>query len=127
MNGRQLTVNRFKEVARLQEGGSFGELALLKNDGRAASVICSKVTRFATLHRKDYVWTIGQEEKRQLKQIVQFFRGFRIFSTLRATVIEKVYMSMTKKNFIRNQTVYQEGVSKIDGLYFITNGEFEVT
>lgn len=36
-------------------------------------------------------------------------------------------MSMTKKNFIRNQTVYHEGVSKIDGLYFITNGEFEVT
>ena len=43
------TVNRFKEVARLTEGCSFGELALLKNEGRAATIICSKKTRFATL------------------------------------------------------------------------------
>jgi len=64
---QSLTVNRFKEVARLSDGASFGELALLKNEGRAATVECSKLTRFATLHRKDYVWTIGQEEKRKLK------------------------------------------------------------
>ena len=54
-----ITVSRFKEVARLSDGCSFGELALLKNEGRAATIQCSKFTSFATLHRKDYVWTIG--------------------------------------------------------------------
>ena len=35
---RHLVVERFKEVARLGEGCSFGELALLKNEGRAATI-----------------------------------------------------------------------------------------
>ena len=124
---KSITVSRFKEVARLSDGASFGELALLKNEGRAATVVCSKMTRFATLNRRDYVWTIGQEEKRKLKQIVAFFRSFRIFSTLRANVIEKVFKYMKSKKFLRGQKVYREGVSEIDGLYFITSGEFEIT
>ena len=56
---RTITVSRFKEVARLTDGCSFGELALLKNEGRAATIQCVNKTSFATLHRKDYVWTIG--------------------------------------------------------------------
>ena len=115
-----MTINRFKEVARLQDGCSFGELALLKNDGRAATIQCSMPTRFATLHRKDYIWTIGQEEKRKLKEVVTFFRGFRIFANLRANVIEKVVKYMEKVDFMRGQKVYREGLSKVDGLYFIT-------
>ena len=69
-----MTVARMKEVARLNDGCSFGELALLKNEGRAATITCIQRTRFATLHQKDYVWTIGQEEKRKLKEVVTFFR-----------------------------------------------------
>lgn len=117
---RTITINRFKEVARLQDGCSFGELALLKNDGRAATIQCATQTRFATLHRKDYIWTIGQEEKRKLKEVVTFFRGFRIFANLRANVIEKVVKYMEKMDFKRGQKVYCEGSSRVDGLYFIT-------
>ena len=35
---KTITVSRFKEVARLSDGCSFGELALLKNEGRAATI-----------------------------------------------------------------------------------------
>ena len=35
---KSITVSRFKEVARLSDGCSFGELALLKNEGRAATI-----------------------------------------------------------------------------------------
>ena len=35
---RVITIGRFKEVARLSDGCSFGELALLKNEGRAATI-----------------------------------------------------------------------------------------
>lgn len=100
-NDKTLTVNRFKEVARLSDGCSFGELALLRNDTRAATIQCSENTRFATLHRKSYNWTLGQEEKRKLKEVVTFFRGFRIFANLRSNVIEKVVMYMKKVNFKR--------------------------
>ena len=34
---------------------------------------------------------------------------------------------MRPKQFIRGQKVYCEGSSQVDGVYFITGGEFEVT
>ena len=86
-----ITLTWFKTVTKLHAGQSFGELALLKNDGRAATILCATKCSFATLHRKDYIWIIGQEEKRKLKQIVEFLRGFRIFSSLRSNIIEKIY------------------------------------
>lgn len=73
------------------------------------------------------MWTIGQEEKRKLKEVVAFFRGFRIFANLRSNTIEKVVKYMEVVDFKRGQKVYREGVNKIDGLYFITQGDFEVT
>ena len=34
---------------------------------------------------------------------------------------------MTLKEFIRGQKIYRENESSIDGVYFITEGDFEVT
>lgn len=46
---------------------------------------------------------------------------------MRANVIEKVFKYMEEKTFIRGQKVFQEGVTPIDGVYFIQEGDFEVT
>ena len=108
----------------------FGELALLRERSgglRNATVICSKKSSFATLSLKDYKWTIGQEEKRKLKEIVAFFRGFRIFSNLRTNAIEDIFYFMKSIEFIRGQKIYCEGVDTINGIYFIHEGEFEIT
>ena len=37
----KIVVNKFIEVASLDDGSSFGELALLKNEGRAATIKCA--------------------------------------------------------------------------------------
>ena len=50
-----------------------------------------------------------------------------MFSKLRGTVIEKVFKSMERYRFIRGQKVYIEGQSKVDGVYFVKDGEFELT
>ena len=47
------------------------------------------------------MWTIGQEEKRKLKEVVAFFRGFRIFANLRSNTIEKVVKYMEVVDFKR--------------------------
>lgn len=62
-----------------------------------------------------------------MKEIVAFFRGFRIFSNLRSVIIEHVFERMKQVQFIRGQKVYIEGSSTVDGLYFIQDGEFEIT
>jgi CRP-like cAMP-binding protein len=58
-NQNPLQLYVFKKVQSIKEGGSFGERALIKNETRAASCICSEDCTFATLSRADYNWIIG--------------------------------------------------------------------
>ena len=44
----------FVDVAKLVSGSSFGELALLNNEPRAATIKCLTNCSFATLNREEY-------------------------------------------------------------------------
>ena len=124
---KTITLTWFKTVDKLPAGSAFGERALLKNEDRAATIVCSKDCTFATLHRKDYNSIIGAAVKRELKQKVDFLRGFRMFSQLRTNIIERIHYFMKTKTFLRGQKVYMENISTVDGIYFITQGEFEIS
>ena len=49
-----------KEVAVLQQGASFGELALLYDTPRTATIICKEDCDFALLKRDDFHDIIGK-------------------------------------------------------------------
>ena len=56
-------------------------------------------------------------------------RNFKIFSdpSVKDSSIERMSRRMEERIFTRGQTVYLEGQSEVDGVYFITQGDFEVT
>ena len=90
----------FKNVKTLGPGESFGEQALLRNQDRAATIVCTSTCRFATLTRKDYYLSLANIKKREMRFVVTFFRNFRIFEGLRNSVIEKIAMNMEKTQFM---------------------------
>ena len=59
-------INKFKRVKTMGAGLSFGELSLLTNERRAATVRCITDCKFAGLRKTDYLWSIGQEMKIRL-------------------------------------------------------------
>lgn len=73
-------MSAFRQVTLLGEGKGFGELALIKPQGRAATIVCTKLSRFATLHRKDYILNVGNEQKQKTREKIAMLRQFRIFS-----------------------------------------------
>ena len=42
-------------------------------------------------------------------------------------MIEKIFKLMTVKKYTQGQYIYKENTSTVDGVYFITEGEFELT
>ena len=54
-------------------------------------------------------------------------KNYRIFESLRESVISKIFHYMKRKEFKRETIVYREGDPLNDGVYFIKEGEFQVT
>ena len=123
----RIELHWFKTVSKLGGGTQFGDLALQYNQPRGATIQCTQRTLLATLSRTDYSLIIGKEQKRKMKQIVDEVKNYRIFQTLRPTVIVKIFHYMEKVEFQRGHTLYSEGVSKTDAVYFVIEGEFAVT
>ena len=62
-----------------------------------------------------------------MKQMSDYFRQFRIFNKLRAGALERIQYYMVLKTFTLGQTLFKEGLSRVDGIYFIKSGDFEIT
>ena len=53
-----------REVAILHSGKSFGELGLIRNKPRAATIKCIEDSHFATLDKYDYEISIAKIERK---------------------------------------------------------------
>jgi CRP-like cAMP-binding protein len=71
--------NPLREVVRFNTGQQFGELALLNDEPRAATVISTKHTHFLTIEKEGFVQLIQKYEKRQQEQMVAFLKQFPYF------------------------------------------------
>lgn len=54
-----------EEVAELSDGATFGEVALINNSKRQASIICHTPCHFAVLDKKDYQDILKGVEKKK--------------------------------------------------------------
>ncbi len=85
-----------QKVLTMDKGDSFGERALIKNEDRSATIICSQDSAFATLSRIDYNWILGLAQKKEIKEVVEFLKGYRIFSSARNSSLEKIHYFMKR-------------------------------
>ncbi|CAI2382428.1 unnamed protein product [Moneuplotes crassus] len=116
-----------KEVAELKEGMSFGELALIENQPRSATVYCkSKDVYFAILNRKDFEKTYSNTQKVLTKHKMDLLRHFGIFFHFKFKTLKKLSFYLFERKYCMNQRIYTEGEFP-DGVYLIENGEFELS
>lgn len=67
-------------VKELHGGDSFGELALMNNKPRLASIICHTNCHFATLGKKEFFDTLKQKEEEKLTNEMGFFLNMPFFA-----------------------------------------------
>ncbi|CAI2373239.1 unnamed protein product [Moneuplotes crassus] len=125
-----------KEVSTLSDGDSFGELALLSNKSRAATIYCKQDPNrsgfarnkhyFAILGRKDFQKTLGRAQKKQLQLKTDFLQNFKIFSHFTLQTLQKLSYYMEERHFILNQTICKQA-EEAKGVFLIKEGEFEMT
>lgn len=104
---------------------SFGELALLHNKKRAASIITVEDTHFATMSKYKFDQIMAKIKLKENNQIVEFFDSFSFLKPL--TYHTKIKISYLGKEikYVIGQSVYEEG-EPAGLIYLIKDGEFEI-
>jgi CRP-like cAMP-binding protein len=118
-------VEEMKEVSILKDGDSFGELALLSEKPRAATVESKDICVLAVLSKQDFKKILSQEADKSLKEKVNFLFKLPIFSGYTKQSVQKLSYYFQEQVYNKGSYVYKEN-SIPDKIYFIYRGEFKL-
>eukprot|EP00960_Hanusia_phi_P028887 747641-Hanusia_phi.AAC.1 len=108
-------------ICTVTEGQGFGELALLYNAPRAATVVARTDCYLWSLDRGTFQCLILSATARRRKQYKEFLRGVPILSNLTAEELAKVADVMEAKWFEGGEYIIEQGEDG-DTMFFIEEG-----
>mmetsp|Transcript_5808 Transcript_5808/g.10342 ORF Transcript_5808/g.10342 Transcript_5808/m.10342 type:complete len:556 (-) Transcript_5808:24-1691(-) len=108
------------------DGTAFGELALLTDQPRAASIQCIAESWIAKLKKEDFTRILKDYEERKLSEMVKFLKSLGVFQNwTRYSLVKITYLFETRR-YKHNQLVYRCG-DPADHVFIIKSGEFTFT
>lgn len=119
-------IEEVKEIKVLTRGDSFGEVALLSNKPRSATVRCNTLSCFAVLSRKDYKKILSSDAELSVKEKTEYLKHLPIFKHESPGMLRNLSYFITESTFKKNQIVYTEGSSP-ESIFFIKSGDFKFT
>ena len=119
----ELEVTSFAHVNELGEGFAFGELALLNNQPRSATITASSDVTLAVLLKKDYTRLVAAHTEKLLNDKVDFLRKLPIFRNWSKLSISKLSFAFQRQTCQKGQVIYSEN-DRVDYVYFVKEGEF---
>jgi CRP-like cAMP-binding protein len=121
----ELDFQDFTEIGVLTTGGSFGELALLSEKPRSATIFVREKSSFLVLNKKDFSKILGEIAERHLNLMVRFLQQVSFFKSKSRSFLIKLAYFFTSRKFKKGQFVFREGDPN-DGVFFIKEGEIMI-
>lgn len=122
---RSFVFNILHPTVELSVGSAFGELALLNDKPRSATIMTVEDTHFAILEKDDFKTIMEKLLKDKFAAQVNFLSGFPFLSGMTRITKEKLGFMMKKKSFKLGNEVVIEG-DQLNDLFLIESGEFEI-
>ena len=113
-----------KPVAVLSMGQAFGELALLHNKDRAATIQTRENTLLAVLEKADFTRILHRIEEKRLRSKAEFLRSLRAFAEWSELRMERLVYFFQELTCSKGQIVYRQG-DLPDNVYVTLSGEFQ--
>lgn len=115
-----------KAVTTLTSGIGFGELALLNDKPRAATIITLEDTHFALLEKESFNKIMAKALRDKFTEQVTFLTAFPFLANLTRITKEKLCFMMKSTKYTLGQIVISEG-EELNNIYLVESGEFEVS
>ncbi|EAS00751.1 cyclic nucleotide-binding domain protein (macronuclear) [Tetrahymena thermophila SB210] len=115
----------FMCVKELGDGSAFGELALLNNKPRLATIKTLRETHVATLSKENFNKILKEHEEQKIMKEIQFFEKVPAFKDFNQKQIRYLCLNNKTLETQKNEVIYDEK-DPCDCIYVIKEGEFEV-
>lgn len=113
------------EVAQVDEGESFGELALQSENPRNASVRSKGEVFLATLYRDDYRAILQQTVERRKRLRMEFLQSLPWFGNLSEVAMERISAMLVEKDVSKGDRLCQIG-TPARYVIFVMSGTFGI-
>ncbi|CAD8048240.1 unnamed protein product [Paramecium primaurelia] len=117
-------VFKHKFVIELMEGQMFGELALIWNQPRSATVVAKSNLELAVLTSQDYKSLLKDAELNKIEQRIKFFQNYFFRECPRFVTLRYCY-NFKKIELRKGNYLIKKG-DKVTQIYLIKKGELEV-
>lgn len=115
-----------KDTTILTAGSSFGELALIKNKPRSATIFTLEDTHFAVLSKKDFIRILGTFTNKHFDELTKFLKNLPLFAGWSFSTLVRLNYLFVLVKFKRNQKLFKEGESA-EFVYIVKKGELELS
>ena len=115
-----------EEVKILHPGDTFGELALISDRPRAATVSAKTKVVLGVLSKDIFQHLLKKYSEKSLFDKIDFLQGLPLFKSRTRTHLMKISYYFSLKKFTWNQLIYKEG-DKLSNIYIIKSGDIMVT
>lgn len=125
-------LNDFGEIAEMTEikilkkGESFGELALLNNNPRSATIKCKEKSVFAVLSRKNFQKILSANSQKSIIEAFEYLKNIPVLSKIPLITLKNISYFLTEKTLKKGQILYEDKKKNNDFVYFIKHGEFKI-
>ncbi|KAL4446114.1 hypothetical protein ABPG74_021653 [Tetrahymena malaccensis] len=110
-------------VKQLQEGQTFGEMALIYNQPRLATIHTFQETILAVLTKRDFRLIMKKAEMRQIKGELKFLKQVYLFHSWSYENLRDIYLNSEQMQLQIGQNVFKED-DPADSIYIIKRGSF---
>ncbi|XP_030260401.1 cGMP-dependent protein kinase 2 [Sparus aurata] len=115
-----------RDLRQLTTGDVFGELAILYNCKRTATVSAKTVVRLWYMERQTYRTIITNKSKKKREQLMGFLKTSRTLKDLNDVQLSKIIDSMEEVKYQDKDVIVREG-AEANTFYIILKGEVLVT
>ncbi|EAR88756.1 cyclic nucleotide-binding domain protein (macronuclear) [Tetrahymena thermophila SB210] len=116
----------FKAVKQIGPGESFGEIALMTNKGRTATIFLKEDTHFMSLSKEGFNKVFSIYKAKILEDQIQFLHNFSFFRDLSKFSLLQLLYHFRIEVFSCKQIIYSQKDSA-DKLYLVHRGEVEIS
>ncbi|CAD8190409.1 unnamed protein product [Paramecium pentaurelia] len=113
------------KVGKIEQGGSFGEIALTNSVPRQATIVCAENSQFIKLSREAFNKFLSEYYTRIQNKNFMFLKSINIFSDWSDADVGLIQYHLQNIEYSMNTVIYREG-EQIKGVYFIISGVVEI-